>query len=496
MRARSRCVWWATAACIVAAGCDRPLTVETPAPRVVADLPDSIPPLPESIVEAPIAYDLAPALGMLDSAVPRRFGSLADKRVLPSNRRVSLAFEASRSPFRVALEDSVVTISATISYAGRGWYKPIIGPEVSGGCDGDTRPRLRVTLISAISIDSTWRLGARTRIARIAPLTATPRDRCQVTLLKIDVTDRVIAAARSALARELRTLDREIARVVVRDRVERWWQAMARPIRLRDSLWLSVQPQRVALDRIETDSTSVIGLVLLTARPRIRSGPRPLDATPLLPPLRRARTSGSALYATLEGLLDYASASAELTRRLGGKTVRVGGRTVEITTLTLTGIGAGRVALGLSFTGDARGRVWLTGTPQYDTTARVLTVPDLDYDVGSATLLVKGIEWLKGVELRDFLRAQAHLSVDDLLEKARLLTERAMNRSLTEGVDLVTTIEQGAVIGVRASRETMVIRARAQGQAGLLITRAPPPSWLRTARRDRVTGATPARSAR
>lgn len=466
-------------------GCDRPLTVTTPEPTMVADLPDTVPPVPPSFVQAPIVYDLAPALALLDSVVPRTFGRLDVRQPVASNRRVHVAYEATRGPFRVTLEDSAITISAVVRYAGRGWYKPVIGPELSGGCDGDVRPRLRVTMTSVISIDSAWQLRSRTRLTRVAPLTGGDRDRCQVTMFKVDVTDRVVAATRQALGRQLRQLDREIARVVVRDRMTRWWQAMARPIRLRDSLWLRIQPQQVALDRLTTDSTAVVAMVVLSASPRITSGPRPPVETPALPPLRRERASGTALYATLEGLLDYASASAELTERLGGKSVRIGGRRVEITALRLAGIGGGRVGLALDFTGDARGRIWLTGTPQYDTLSRVLTVPDLDYDVGSATLLVKGFEWLKGVEVRDFLRAQAKLSVEQLLDRAEDLTERAMNRQLAEGVELATNIERGEVIGVRATRETVVIRARAEGQAGLVITRAPPPSWLARGRRAR-----------
>jgi hypothetical protein len=474
--------WVLLVTLVVLVGCDAPLSVATPPPQVVADLPDTVPPLPPSYVQAPIIYDLAPALGMLDAAVPRRFGSLDDRQTLPSNRRVRVAYEASRGPFRVTLEDSVVTISAIVRYAGRGWYKPVIGPEVSGGCDGDTRPRLRVTLRSAISIDSSWRLRSTTRLARVAPLTSTDRDRCKVTLFRVDVTDRVIDATRRALSKEVRNLDRELGRVVVRGRVEQWWRAMSRPIRLRDSLWLAIQPQAVSFDRLTTDSTAVIAKVVLSARPRITSGAKPITADPPLPSLRRERAEGTTLYATLEGLLDYASASAELTERLGGKRVKVGGKAVEITALTLSGIGAGRVALALDFTGDARGRIWLTGTPQYDSVSRVLTVPDLDYDVGSATLLVKGIEWLKGIEVRDFLRAQARLPITTLLDRAQDLTERAMNRPLAEGVELATAIERGAVIGVRATRSTVIVRARAEGQAGLLITRAPPPEWLKRKR--------------
>ena len=45
-----------------------PFDLESPPPIVLEDLPDSEAPLATSVVEAPILYDLAPALTKLEAA--------------------------------------------------------------------------------------------------------------------------------------------------------------------------------------------------------------------------------------------------------------------------------------------------------------------------------------------------------------------------------------------------------------------------------------------
>ena len=60
---------------IAALACGSTGSVDAPAPKPVADLTvDSLPMLPPSLVDAPITYDLTPALEKLEASVPRKFG--------------------------------------------------------------------------------------------------------------------------------------------------------------------------------------------------------------------------------------------------------------------------------------------------------------------------------------------------------------------------------------------------------------------------------------
>jgi len=100
---------------------------------VVEDVIDSLPAIEPSIVESEVRYDLSPAMASLELAVPRSFGDL-ENRIQVGNSRAYFAFAAERTPFQISIAGQRVAISGIIEYAGRGWYRPPIGPVVSATC--------------------------------------------------------------------------------------------------------------------------------------------------------------------------------------------------------------------------------------------------------------------------------------------------------------------------------------------------------------------------
>ncbi len=155
-----------------------------------------------SVLIAPIVFDLGPAIAQFEADVPRHFGSM-DRRIrADSSSRASVAFAASRSPFQVRVDGTEIVVETVLEYEGRGWYDPPLAPEVSAGCGGgdDPKPRLRVRVVSTPSLTPEWGLRTHTR-ADVTRFSDEPRDQCQVTLLKIDVTGRVVDAVRERMTR-------------------------------------------------------------------------------------------------------------------------------------------------------------------------------------------------------------------------------------------------------------------------------------------------------
>ncbi|MGH7714299.1 MAG: DUF4403 family protein, partial [Gemmatimonadaceae bacterium] len=257
------------------------MTVDAPAPEVTADLPDPLPELPLSIVNAPVSYDLAPAIAALEAAVPRDIGDIAKRLQAGGNTRAHFAFAARRAPFRIDVDSLTIRISSIVEYEGRGWYRPFIGPEVSAACgtSGVPRPRVRVTLVTRARLTDDWRLRTKTRIAELAPVSPDTRDKCRITIFRIDITNRLINALRGLVERQLATLDRNIARLDTPDRFQSLWNTMQRPIRLTDSIWFTINPRSAQLGSITSDSGRVVANLRLGASPRIVTGPRPNDST-------------------------------------------------------------------------------------------------------------------------------------------------------------------------------------------------------------------------
>jgi hypothetical protein len=452
---------------VAVTGCDARLDVDAPAPAMLADA-DTLPTLPTSTLDIPLTLDLSPVVRELEKAVPRRFGNI-DERKPTSNKRVHIAYEAIRDPFIVSLTGQTARIAAIVHYKGRGWYKPPIGPEISSSCGiNDQRPRARIALSSELRITPEWNLRGKTRVSTVEPFTTETRDQCRVTLIKFNVTDRVITATREAIEKQRPLIDRKIASINIRPRFENWWQLLQRPIPLTDSVWLVINPSAVRMGETVGVKKTLVTALGFSASPVVVTGTRPEQATTSLPPLYPA-TVGNGLHILLEGVIGYDLATDLLRKHIVGRKFEKAGQSFEVKDVRLYGIGGGKLALELRFKGAANGRVYLVGTPRYDASTNELYVPDLEYDVGSIPLLVQGIEWMKHDDARDFIRGQARWPIGNVMQNGKEQLLKGLNRDLAPGVRLSAEVNQVQGLSVSARRTAIRLRAQADANARLTV---------------------------
>ncbi len=456
------------------AACAEPVTIDAAVPTssatfVAPDIPD----LASSVVDAPISIELGSTLELLESAVPRTFGDIEHRITNPKNRRQEFAFEATRSPFTVSLDDGLLTLGTVVSYQGRGWYNASLLPDVRASCGTDgAQPRLRARLQTPVDISSDWTLRTKAQLTGLAPYSDTERDACRVTILDIDVTERVADAVRGVMRRELPKVDRKLAGWDLRDRVDGWYNQMNRPIRVADSLWLLLRPGAVRLGSVNTTDSALVIDVRLFANPVIVSGSEPARTETPLPQLQPSQGDvGDSARVLLEASIGYTVATDLLSDRLIGRKFSRLGRRVTVTGVRLVPVGDGRIALGLRFIGALQGEGWLVGTPKLDVANERLTVPDLDFDVATGDVLVQGLAFLRTPAVLAQLRDAAVLPLRDPLEALREKVEGAINRELTDGVKLSATLMRGRLVDVVAMPYALIVRAEAVGTLGLDIDR-------------------------
>jgi hypothetical protein len=455
-------------AALALTACDGKLDVVAPAPAVTADT-DTLPSLPTSTLDIPLTYDLSPVVQALEKAVPKKFGDLNERHQVPGRPRMHIAFEALRDPFRVSLDGQVAHLTAVVHYAGRGWYKAPVVPEVSSSCGTEgVRPRARIEVASALRITPQWQLRGKTRIADVQPYSSADRDKCRVTVFNISVTGRVVDATRNLLNDKRGMVDEKIASVDIRNRFEGWWHLLQRPIPLTDSVWLAINPSAVRMGETIGVKRTLVTALGFSASPRVVTGRQPPTVETPLPPLYPAAV-GSGLHILMEGVVDYALATRLLEKQLVGKIIEGKGQTLVVKHVRLFGIGGGRLALEIEFAGTVSGRIYFIGTPRYNPKTNELFVPDLDYDAGSANLLVSGFEWLKHGEVRDYLREHARWSVGDVVNKGREQLEKGLNRELAPGVKLTATVTKVQGLSVHARRDAIRVRAQADANARLTV---------------------------
>lgn len=443
-----------------------------PVPTATGGWVDTLPPVPTSYLDVPVRYDLAPALRWLESEVPTAFGNLEDRQAVPGKSRLHYAYAVRRTPFRLQVDGRTAVLQAEMRYRIRAWYNPPVLPEISASCDDETPPRARLTVATTVQLTSGWTLRPRTR-AIVAPLSSPERDRCKVTFLRVDITDKVMGAAQAALQQRLRALDARIAAFDLPDESRRLWTVLSSPLKLTDSLWLVINPSTVRLGMLRMQGDTLVTTVGLSANPRITGGPRP-DVTPAPMPAPQDSTSRPpVMHLLTEGRLPYDVASSILTKELRGTRIRVAQEQLLLDSLHLIGVGDGRVAVRLAVHGSARGVLYAVGHPAYDTATAELYMPDLEYDVGTRDLMTGALAWLASGPVEEFLRTRVRIKLAPTLADGRDLLERNLNRDLAEGVHLRMDVRSGRVLSVRAAPAALLVRAVASGQGELVLDLRP-----------------------
>jgi hypothetical protein len=427
-------------------------------------------PVPLSRFSVPLEYDVTAVLRLVDQVVPKTFGSMDSVKAINGDDRKHYAFEATRGPFTAFATGREMHLRATLAYAARGYYKPPIGPTISAGCGGkDERPRIVLELATPLSLTPDWHLVSHARLVKIEPATTEQRDRCDVGILHTDVTDRVLDAAKSALAKQLPAIDKKVGSVSLEGHVNDWWKMLARPIPLTKGVWLTLQPEQLRMGKVSGEAKVLTVPVTLDARPRIVTGTEAPATTPGGPPPLAKDTMSNGFRIAIEGLVDYGTANRALTSALAHRKLTKAGRTVTVQDVTVLPASRGRLLLELSFFGDASGRLRLVGTPKYDAQRGEVSVPDLDYDLETESKIVNAYEWLKSDDLRAMMREKAHLDAAPALAKGRELLLSGLNRKLGDAVTLSATVDSVAVNGLYVTRDGMVLRAEATGQARVAV---------------------------
>lgn len=459
-------------AAVLALACTREREAEpASATRTVAAAPPPPPPM-LSRFDVPLDYDFTPVLAVVERAVPTTFGSLDTRHQLGDDKRKHYAYEATRGPFTTFVVGSEVHLRTTLSYAARGYYEPPIGPTLRAGCGtGDARPEIVVELVTPLTIGPTWHLQSDTRLDRLAPASDRREDRCRVSALQYDVTERVIDAARNALIARLPEIDRRIARVDLTDRATGWWALLNRPIRLADGVWLVLQPQQLRVGRITGERHVLTVQAGLDAYPKIVTGPeagvQPASIQ-ALPPLAR-NTSSRGFRILLDGNMDYATASRAITNATRGRTVTQAGHSVTVRGVIASPAPGGRLALTVTFAGDANGTLHFVGTPRYDAARGQIVVPDLEYDLDTDSDLVDAVAWIRSDALRALFREKATVSVAPVLERGKALLTNGLNRTVGGTMTLSARVDSVAVDGVYVTSPGLVVRASAAGNAQVSV---------------------------
>jgi hypothetical protein len=100
---------------------------------------------------------------------------------------------------------------------------------------------------------------------------------------------------------------------------------------------------------------------------------------------------------------------------------------------------------------------------------KLISVPDLAFDVKSLGYLEGAAGWLLNGPLLDEVRSQAKLPVVELLTELVQIVNKEINRPLAEGIYLRGAVSDAHALSVRAEQHGVIVDAKGLGRLWLEI---------------------------
>jgi len=416
-----------------------------------------------STIAVPIRTSLAPLVPLVEARVPKVITNTV--RELGS----TVSYEVTRDPIRLEMIGQGLHTTTTAHYSLEAC--PFRLRCLSCGVEERKRDA-GIRLHSHFTWTASWRLRSTT-----AAQPAHFPDRCRVSVLAVDITDRFIAPIVNDQLRDVaETIDQNMPGLTNMQPIAHdIWRSLQVPTEVAPRTYFVFEPLTAALGPVSGSGLQVTTTLTLRARTRIVVGEKPAAANTPLPPLNLGEaTSGFRVPFDVE--LPYGDASQLATEEFGHRTYKVQDGTLVIEDIRIGAGSSGRVSLTADVkTSRYEGPVTLEGTPRFDAATRTVTVPDLDYSVETRerSLFFRIGEHLAHEGVRARLRESARWPLKDQIALLSDEIHTAMNRQISPGVTL-----RGQVAAIEPQRVTpapnaLIVRVTVTGSAQIDVTQRP-----------------------
>lgn len=442
--------------------------------------------IPLSTLSLPVSVDFAHDFSMLDFEVPRdewsadshsgnRWdGHNDDGWVYADDEKSKARYHWWRDVLRIRLSGNQIVVSANIHYSGEGKAKlPPFGPWVSGSCDNRT---VNVTLQSTVGVLPDWRLQSHTVVSQLDAA-----DRCKVTFLDIDVTDKILSKVRGVLEDAAANVDERVARYNLMKQVSSGWAMLQNPLQIVDGIWFKVNPAAVFLGPLSGNGAVLSATVGIMGRPELVFGSAPQSVSSPLPALSAAPVD-QGFHVHADSRFPYELASEFVHQQLS-KTSFVGPTSdqhLDIQSIRMAAGSGGFLEVIAKVGGSASGELTFIGLPEVSAPAvagaihDTVSAPGLMPDSSSQKWLTAQAPWLDQRELVDVFRHAATWQLTDLLALLRNQVTQALNMEVAPGYVITGSVSDLEVVSTEAQPEGWMIRVRADGAAALSIRRRLP----------------------
>ena len=327
-------------------------------------------------------------------------------------------------------------------------------------------------LSSSYALRPDWHLETHTRLEKME---WRERPDIKVMFLKFDLSKMIEKKLKEKEGELLTNLDEVIRKnVSLAPTMEKLWVDIHKPIVIRKKapeVYLHVLPEDLRLSPLRVKGNALEFQMQLDARLYSEvNGKEPRGKPTSLPSFQSKTDTTTNIQLRLLGSLPFEEINKVLRDSLRGREFAMDEHAITIKAAKMYGSGD-KVVLRLEVAGDAKGTVFLSGTPVYHTDSALLRVEDFNFDMRSEEILLNMADWLFHTDLLDKIRSKLSWPIGARIQQVPTLIENGINSGkhkerLSLAID--TLHVQPTLLTVRP--EGLYFLIEAQGRAQLKLT--------------------------
>ena len=426
--------------------------------------PRTLPSLPVSQINIPVKVYMKPLLAMMDSMTATEFTSDFWPSYFQPSCDFRYKYRFMRSPFVFTCINNKVNIGFQGSYQIAGSktvcaFDKQVSPWVSGSCGFGSEPMRKVDINISSVLELLPRYHVRTT-TRIDKLHA--RDKCVVSLLQTDMTKEVMDSIRASIETYTTSFDQFVQSINNNALLQQWRTNGNRVFPVSKYGYLNLNPSMLRVGRFNYNKDTLTFSVGFQGAPRFSSDSVSIVTQRYLPSFNSTESApGIATY--LDAMYDYGFLSKLLNDSLRNKPFEVDGRTFLIKDINLAGTEGNKLLIDVSFDGNRRGMLHLSGTPLLDTAKQVLTMPDISFSLDSRDMLINIAKGLFRKKIMKKLKDQSVLDIGELIKNNKGVIEARLNQQLTDWLSTKGDFQELKLVGLLPHKTAIQIQLFIKG---------------------------------
>jgi hypothetical protein len=450
--------------CIVAFCCL--LSCKTIAPNEPKYQTEPLPPITPSVsyISAPISVELKTYLQEAEKSIPKTMSGGEDYC-----SGVSYNYDFEREPIKFKGSGKYINYGLNGKYGISMNYCPectylfsddgmCIIPRVYLSCGVDEpMRRMSVAFQTGIEITNDYKFKSNTELTKFDLV-----DACEVSIFNFDVTSQLRKQLTIVLENLESEIDDQIAAINIKPELEKLWKNLNDPINIQDYGLLYIHPKNISLNSLQFKETAALLDIIVTLQPTF-STEKEVNKISKLPNLTKI-TPQDGFNIDLDIHAGYDSLSKIINKNLQGDTLYIKKNQVILDSISVSGTINQELALKLNFSGKRKGTLYLKGNPVFDHETKIVSFPNLDFELETKNTLLRTAKWLLNEKITKLIREQATFDITDYLTQAQTLIQKEMNKEISDGIYLAGNIHKLDLVSLFLNEKNIVLRVNAKGK--------------------------------